>query len=296
MTLLWGATPPDKLPVRVPFLLLEGEAVKAQEISAKVNGVPAAITRLFTNEDPLLLLVVLDLAGDLSRVDPARESLAAELAQLPPNVSVGLLRAQDGLQVLEDPGTPREKLAVLIRGLSISGRAGLLDTTDTVARLGDAMLLKSRVRTAVLFISDSLITNYREDYTNPVVNSSDANDMSRRFPEGLVKEKIRQLRTELSSTLTPLFLVHVNYRSDRLNEAYQSGLLDLFTSSGGKAIFCRSIGEIPAAIHETIETLMTLQAVEVEPKPSRSKQWQILLEAPGRRFHYRTYYTPARVK
>ncbi len=294
--ILWSATPPEKLQLRVPFLLLEGDTVKAKEVTATVNGVPATLTRLLTSQDPFLLVVVLDLAGDLSLVDPAREALIAELDKLPPNVAVALLRAQDGLRVLEDPGVPRAELAQSIRGLSISGRAGLLDTADTATRLADAMLLKSRVRTAVLFLSDSLITNYREDYTNPVVNSSDSNDMSRRFPEGLVKEKIRQLRAELASTLTPLFLVHVNYQSDRLNEAYQTGLLDLFSSSGGQAKFCRSVGEIPSAISDTFSTLLKLQVVEVEPKPSRSKQWEIGLAAPGRELHYRTHYTPAGTK
>jgi hypothetical protein len=263
---------------------------------ATVNGAPAPLARLIGPQDPLIIVLVLDLAGDLSLVDPAREALIAELGKLPANVSVALLRAQDGLRVIEDPGTPKDKMIETIRALSISGRAGLLDTVSTATRLADTMLEKSRVRTAVLFVSDSLITNYREDYTNPVVNSSDSNDMSRRFPEGLVKEKLRQLKADMASTLTPVFLVHVNYQSDRLNEAYQTGLLDLAAATGGNAKFCRSVGEIPGSVTEALERVVRLQAVELEPKPTRAKQWDISLEVPGRQLQYRTHYTPAREK
>ena len=289
---LWSAGPPVKIALRVPFLVVEGAAITAPELKASINGNVAQLGRISGAQEPLVLAIVLDLAGDLSLVDPAREALIAEIEKLPAYVSVALLRAQDGLRVLEDPGTPREKLAESIRALSISGRAGLLDTLNPATHLADAMLLKSRVRTAVLFLSDSLITNYREDYTNPVVNSSDANDMSRRFPEGLVKEKLRQLKAEMSATLTPVFLVHVNYQSDRLNEAYQTGLLDLASTTGGHAKFCRTVGEIPSAMAEAFERLIRLQSVELEAKPTRAKQWDITLEAPGRVLQHRSHYTP----
>jgi hypothetical protein len=291
-----AAGPTEKVSLRIPFLAFEGDAVKSQELKARVNGVAAVLSKLLSPQEPLVLIVVLDLAGDLSLVDPARQALIAEIAKLPPNVSIALMRAQDGLRVLDDPGTPRDKLAETIQTLSISGRAGLLDTVITATRLADALLQKSHVRTAVLFLSDSLITNYREDYTNPVVNSSDANDMSRRFPEGLVKEKLRQLKAEMLSTLTPFFLVHVNYQRDRLNEAYQTGLMDLAAATGGNAKFCRSVGEIPGALTEALDRLGRLQTVEVELKPGRAKQWDISLEAPGRQLQYRTHYTPAREK
>ena len=290
------AAAPEKPSWRVSFLAVDGAPVKMQELKATVNGAPARLARMIGDQEPLVLLVVLDLAGDLSLVDPAREALIVEIAKLPPQVSVALLRAQDGLRVLDDPGTRREKLTETIRTLAISGRAGLLETVKSAVLLADTMLLKTRVRTAVLYVSDSLITNYREDYTNPVVNSSDSNDMSRRFPEGLVKEKLRQLRSELVSTLSPVFLVHLNYQSDRLNEAYQTGLLDLSAASGGRAVFCRSVGEISSAVTETLERLTRLQSVDLELKPSRARQWELSLEVPGRQLQYRIHYQPAREK
>ncbi len=290
----WAAAPPEKISLRVPFL--PNEVVKLAEMKATLNGKPARLTRLASDQEPLMLLVVLDLAGDLSLVDPARQALVAEIEKLPANVSVAVLRSQDGLRVLEDPGTPREKISETIRGLAISGRAGLLDTVYTSVRLADSLLAKAHVRTAVLFVSDSLITNYREDYTNPVVNSSDSNDMSRRFPEGLVKEKLRQLKAEMASTLTPFFLVHLNYQSDRLNEAYQTGLMDLSSSTGGEAKFCRSVGEIPGAVTAAMERVVRVQAVELESTAVKAKQWDISLEAPGRQLQYRLHFTPERTK
>ena len=167
---VWAGAP-EKSSWRVSFVPVDGAPVKMEELNATVNGAPARVARMIGDQEPLVLLVVLDLAGDLSLVDPAREALISEIANLPPQVSVALLRAQDGLRVLDDPGTRREQLAESIRKLAISGRAGLLETINSAVILADTMLLKTRVRTAVLYVSDSLITNYREDYTNPVVSN-----------------------------------------------------------------------------------------------------------------------------
>jgi hypothetical protein len=202
-------------------------------------------------------------------------------------VQVGLLRAQDGLRVLLDPGEERAKLVEAIRNISVSGRAGLLNAIEPVQRLADSITAKARVRVAVLHVSDSSITNYREDYTNPVVNSSDAGDMSRRFPEGLIQEKTKQLLASVLGSDASLFVVHLRYQNDRLNNAYQTGLLDLATASGGSAEFCRSLGEIPVAIENMMKTVLSIQSVDVEWHGGKSRQAEILLEAQGRNLHFR---------
>lgn len=270
----------------------QGEPVKS--VTAKVNGEDAKVLRVEEPAGDLLILLVLDLAGDLSLVDPARQAVIAEVGKLPPNTQVGLLRAQDGLRVLEDPGVDRDTLAARIRELTISGRAGLLDTVGTAAALGDGILAKTAVRLALLYITDSSIYNYREDYTNPVVNSSDSGDMSRRFPEGLVKEKIRQLGAELGGVQTPLFVVHLNYQNDRLNEAYQTGLLELATSTGGAAEFCRSLADIPASIEKMFALVRSHQSVEVEVKPGKGKQLDVVLSAEGRPLRFRNRFQARR--
>jgi len=263
------AAPPD--PKREPAVV-RAPVWTNGEVTAKVDGESAKVLRVLGGQSGLMILLVLDLAGDLSLVDPARATLVEQIEKLPPNALAGLLRAQDGLRVLADPGPDRTALTARIRELNISGRAGLLDTVEQAVELGDSILAKARVRLAVLYITDSVIGNYREDYTNPVVNSSDSADLSRRFPEGLVKEKIHQLTAQVSRRQSPLFIVHLNHRTDRLNEAYQTGLLELAAATGGSAEFCRSVAEIPAAIGKVFESILSHRAVDVEIRLGKMRQ------------------------
>ena len=80
--------------VHVPFWPAD-----ATSIQASVNGAPSKVLRVQTPASDLMLLIVLDLAGDLSLVDPGREALIGGIEKLPANTYVGLLRAQDGLHV-----------------------------------------------------------------------------------------------------------------------------------------------------------------------------------------------------
>lgn len=276
--------------VSIPYWVTAGEA--SAKLSAKAAGAPVKVLRTRGTEHDMVLLVVLDLAGDLAQVDPARTALVEALEKLPPNVYTGLMRAQDGLRVLVDPGPDRTKVKETIEGLNISGRAGLLDTVETASQIADSMLAKANVRTAILYVSDSTISNYREDYTNPVVNSGDSRDMSRRFPEGIVKEKLSQLSARLAPRQTPLFIVHLNYQNDRLNEAYQAGLLEIANASAGSAVFCRSVGEIPEAIANTITTITALQSAEIQLGPTKAKQVDIELSAEGQTLRYRQRISP----
>lgn len=276
--------------VSIPYWVTAGEA--SAKLSAKAAGAPVKVLRTRGTEHDMVLLVVLDLAGDLAQVDPARTALVEALGRLPANVYIGLMRAQDGLRVLVDPGPDRAKIGETIQSLNISGRAGLLDTVETASQIADSMLAKANVRTAILYVSDSTISNYREDYTNPVVNSGDSRDMSRRFPEGIVKEKLSQLSARLAPRQTPLFIVHLNYQNDRLNEAYQAGLLEIANASAGSAVFCRSVGEIPEAIGNTITTITALQSAEIQLGPTKAKLVDIELSAEGQTLRYRQRISP----
>lgn len=284
---------PNAIALRLSLWPNDEEPVGVKELKITVNGKPVKPARLGANTDPLVLSVVLDLIGDLTLVEPAREALIAELEKT--KATTAILRAQDGLRVLADPGSPKAKLMEEVKNVTVGGRAGLLETIAPAATLADSVLKGARVRSSVLFITDGLITQYREDYTNPVVNSSDANDMSRRFPEGLVKEKIRQLKTELTATLAPVFIVHLNYQSDRLNEAYQTGLLDLAASTGGEALFCRTPSDIAPALAKAFARVNSLQVVDLDARPGKSKQIEFAVEAPGRPLQYRSRYIPPQV-
>lgn len=222
----------------------------AKSLRVTLNGKPAPVLRVLGPSSDLVILLVLDVTGDISLIDAAKQALATQIDALPPNAWVGLLRAQDGLTVIADPTPDRKKIRDAIQAVPGTGKAGLLNTAVPVAGLADGILQRAGVRVAVLYITDSDISNYRQDFTNPVINSSDPNDLSRRFPETLIVEKISSLQMQIASDEAPLFIVHLRYRSSRMNQAYQNGLRTLSEFTAGYSWFCRSDAEIPDAIQK----------------------------------------------
>lgn len=251
------AAPPPARPtqVRIPLWLdgASGEPA-ADKFHITIDGSAIPVTGVQCPDDDLIILLVLDISsGDVTIMDPAKATAMECIRRLPPNAYVALLRAQDGLHVLEDPTTDRDKLTGLIEEQALSGKTGLLSTVETIGRVADSMLAKSKVRVATLAITDGDVRNYREDFANPVINSSDSHDLSRRFPETLVQEKIAELDSVLASQQAPLFIVDLNPRTDRLNSAYNNGLKQMAETTGGMAVFGRSTTEIPEAVRRTFE-------------------------------------------
>jgi hypothetical protein len=238
---------------------------------ATLDGSPAKVLRVRGPKDDLMLLVVLDLTGDLTLIDSARPALVEKLSALPANNWVAVLKSQDVLQVVQDPTPDREKTASAIREYVATGKAGLLTTVESASAVGDSLLNRTNVRVAVLYVTDSNIYNYREDFTNPVINSSDSQDLSRRFPDQLIREKMQKLSDGLASSETPLYFVHLNYFSDPINEAYQRGLLQLAEETGGAGAFCRSRGEIPEAVEKIVSAATTHWSVAVELRSVKSR-------------------------
>jgi len=238
---------------------------------ATLDGSPAKVLRVRGPKDDLVLLVVLDLTGDLTLIDSARPALVEKLGALPANNWVAVLKSQDVLQVVQDPTPDREKTASAIREYVATGKAGLLTTVESASAVGDSLLNRTNVRVAVLYVTDSNIYNYREDFTNPVINSSDSQDLSRRFPDQLIREKMQKLSDGLASSETPLYFVHLNYFSDPINEAYQRGLLQLAEETGGAGAFCRSRGEIPEAVEKIVSAAAKHWSVAVELRSVKSR-------------------------
>ncbi len=290
------AAPPPKLTnrlVKVPVWAdsKDGARLAAKDLSATLEGTDSRVVEVKGPTDGLMLVAVLDLAGDLSLAEPAKDALAADIEKLPPQDFVAVIRAQDGAKVLADPGPDRSPAIAAVRDLPVSGKAGLLDTVETVTRLADAILAKANVRVAVLYLTDSEVENYREDFTNPVINSSDTHDLSRRFPEALIQDKISKLATLLAARQAPLFVVHLRARSDRLGEAYQNGLKQLAEVTGGAAIFCRSSEEIGDAIHRALGLIDSSYSVTLALPERASKALQVRLDAGGRwNLSYRTRF------
>ena len=283
-TLSLAAAPPKTSPTHQSYLSVPlwvdppDTHLKAVDLSALINNQPAAISKILTPDSDLVILLVLDLSGDLALVQPAKESLAAELDKLPANAWVGLLQAQGGLAVLADPTGDRAAIAALIQSLPISGKAGLLDTLEPVATLAGNMLEKSDVRVAVLYITDSDVTNYREDLTNPVINSSDPHDLSRRFPDALIRERAARLERQLAHSSAPLFILHLQYRPSGLNQSYQSALGTLAESTAGYAVFCRSSGAIPEEIAKMISYIRSSYFLKLALPPKPALAWQFRFE------------------
>jgi hypothetical protein len=265
-----------------PAALLVREA-----FNVKLNGAAAQPAGLMTPGDDLVLLVVTDMVGDVTLAELAKRALNERIARLPSNALAGLLGAQDGLRVLVDPTADRGALKAAVDALPVSGKAGLLETVQTAAKLGDAILAKAAVRVAVLFVTDSEVSNYREDFTNPTVNWTDSGDISRRFRDGLIREKISKLSASLEAVETPVFILHLVYRTDTLNQAYQTGLMTLAATTGGSSYFCRSQTEIPDAMGKAFEAIASHYSLTVALPKTLPRVVDVTLGSPGHTLNWR---------
>jgi hypothetical protein len=267
-----------------------GQPIDPSALTIKVEGKPARIVRTRGADDPLLLLIVSDLTGDLTLADAARQALLAEIEKLPPSAWIGLLRVQDGLQVLLDPTPDRAAAAAALNALAITGRANLLDSLEPACILASSILRKTGVRTAVLCVTDSNIYNYREDYTNPVINYSDSRDLSRRFPEALIREKTAKVASSLAELDAPVFATHLAFLRDRLNEAYQTGLQQMMQATGGEALFARAQTEIAPMIAGAVSRLNAMWAIDIEIPPDTPRSFTVELASPGLQINYRSRF------
>ena len=266
--------------VSIPAWVEEGDCGPAPKFEATLNGKPApVISQLGPGSDQLVLLVI-DFTSQTTVVDAAKEALEAEISKLPSNTWVGLLRDQDGLHVLADPSPDRQALLGAIQDLASTGKPGLFETITPALEMADRILRKSPVRLSVLYITDSNIYNYREDYTNPVINGSDPHDISRVFPDALIQDKISRLMEAVSLLEAPLFVVHLNYRGDTLNKSYQNGLLVLADATAGKAQVCSSVGIIPNAVAAAFARISSAWRLNLEAPPKFHGNAQIHLSAP----------------
>jgi|UPI000372A870 hypothetical protein len=272
------------------------KSLNAEDVVATLNGQSAAISQVLGPSSDLVVLVVLDVTGDISLIDLAKRALISQIDGLPENAWVGLLRAQDGLSVIADPTPDRKAITDAIQALPATGKAGLIDTLVSVAGIADGIERKSHVRVAVLYVTDSSIYNYREDFTNPVINSSDPHDLSRRFPEALIQEKVSNLETQISSDEAPVFVVHLRYRTDRMNQAYQNGLKTLAEFTAGYSLFCRSDAEIPDAIQKAFAYIRSSWFLSLRLPKRVPAAVQVRLKLPQQKDAHVAYRAHLRLK
>gem|GEM_PF-1258023 len=232
-------------------------------------------------ESSTVFLVVFDTVVELARVDQARTVLAERLRELPSTYWVGILRSQDGLRVIQEPTGDREKLVTEIGSIQVNGKAGLLDTLQPISELATGILSKTGVRVCVLYITDSGIANYRADYLNPVINASDAGDLSRRFSDRAVQEQVSRIAQSLARYTIPISIIHLDYRPDTLNLAYQSGLERIASASGGQALLCRTVDEIVPGVETLLTRMKSTYFLGVELPAREKSSIKVRLEVTG---------------
>jgi hypothetical protein len=252
---------------------------KRQSFKVFLDDKEAPVKSFQGPRNSTILLIVSDTVADLARVAQAQTALADALKELPENYWVGLLRAQDGLAVLQEPTANRAVILEKLQALQVNGKAGLLDTLEPLAQLATTMQQKAGVRLCVLYVTDSGVANYRADLLNPVINSSDSGDLSRRFADRAVQERMSAQAQALSTYTIPVFILHLEYRGDTLNLAYQSGLEQIANNSGGVALFCRTNDEIMTALTSLLNRIRAEYVVGIEAPANKRPNAKLRVEA-----------------
>jgi hypothetical protein len=248
-----------------------------------LNGrTPVKITSLQDPQSPMLLFLAFDTVGDLNRINEARNGVIAALDALGNQYWVGLISAQEQLSVLQEPTPDRELLKQRIRELTQIGRAGLLESFQPIADLTTSILLKTEVRVAVVFVTDSDIANYRADYLNPPVNVSDSRDLSRRFAGRALQERISRMSASLARYRAPIFIVHIDPGSDSLNRSYHNGLKQLAESIGGQCFLSKTLSDIEPTIRLAFRWAQSfyLLGFNVSGQHSGFRRIQVLISNP----------------
>ncbi|MDX2044850.1 MAG: hypothetical protein SF097_26800 [Acidobacteriota bacterium] len=232
-----------------------------------------------TPKSSTILLIVFDTVADLARVDQARTALNEAIKTLGQNYWVGLLKAQDGLSVIQEPTADRKVLVDKIQAIQVNGKAGLLDTLEPVSKLAAGMMQKANVRVAVLYVTDSGIANYRADYLNPVVNSSDSGDLSRRFSDRAIQEQMSRQSDALGEFTAPIFVLHLSYRTDSMNLAYQSGLERIALASGGVTLFSRTVDDVESLLKILLARIQSSYVLGVDQPSAKRRTIKLRVEA-----------------
>lgn len=278
------AETPAKTSLKIPVSVEKEEGVfweegKRQSFKVYLEDKEVAIKSFQHPKSGTVLLVVFDTVVDLTRVDEARSALQDAIKELNDQYWIGLLKAQDGLSVLQEPTADRAALSEKIQAIQVNGKAGLLDTLEPVSQLATAILDKAAVRLSVLYITDSGIANYRADYLNPVINSSDSGDLSRRFSDRAIQERLSRLSESLSAFTVPISILHLEYRGDTLNLAYQSGLERIAAESGGAAMLCRTTDEIRPALTSLLSRIRAGYVVTIDAPNTKRQSVKVRVEA-----------------
>jgi hypothetical protein len=239
------------------------------------------ISDLQNRGTPALLFIALDTVGDMAKVDQARSALKQEVETLGSQYWVGVLSAQERLEVLQDPTPIRELVQQKLDMFSQIGKAGLLESIQKVAEFSNGILQQTRARVGVIFVTDSDIGNYRQDYLNPPVNYSDSRDLSRRFAGRALQEKISKMTIAMARYHAPIFIVHIDPAQDPLNQSYQNGLKQLAEASGGQLFLSKTAIDIPTMIQEAFRWACNFYVLDFQVPPTSKDTLKIRVNLAG---------------
>ncbi len=93
------------------------------------------------------------------------------------------------------------------------------------------------------------------------------------------QEQMSRLSESLSEFNIPLFILHLEQRSDTMNLAYQSGLERIATASGGRALFCRTNDEIAPALGRLLARIESAYVIGFDPPSSKNRSAKLRVEA-----------------
>lgn len=278
------AAEPAAAQLKLPVWLEEQEGkywegARRQSFHVFLEDQEVPVKGFLNAQSGTVLLLVFDNVADIAKLEEIRNALGEQLTGLGDKYLTGLLSAQDGVSVLQEPTSDESLLKLKIKDVQIATKGGLLDTLEPVARMGTAIMQKASVRVAILYVTDSGVANYRADYLNPVINSSDSGDLSRRFGDRAIQERMSRLSEGLKRFTVPVFILHLLQRSDSLNLAYQSGLERVAADSGGEALFCRTNDEIVPNLEKLMTRIRTGYVLAVDAPKTRKSMVKVRVTA-----------------
>ena len=267
LALAAAASAPQSTLVQIPLWAPARAKLHAGALRLRGARGHVQLLKLQPPGSPTIVFVMLDLSNAVDSATAVRAGLTRMIAHLPAQTWVGLMSVNDGFHVILSPTRDRAALRRAVQAISPSGHPGLLDSIEAVERIADRVQRQGKIKVAVLAVTDSDVRNYRSDYADQRVNSSDNHDLSRRFPGRDLQSKVRRMDRRLLRYRVPMFILQVKHRGDPLNRIYDNALQRFCATLGGRAWFAQSVAEIPSDLGAAFQRVQSFYLATVRTPP-----------------------------
>ena len=131
----------------------------------------------------------------------------------------------------------------------------------------------------------------REDFGGVQIVRFPISDLSRRFRDRLVRERISRILNSLNRSWAPLFFLHLQRQTGALNVAYQDGLAQFARATAGEALFGSSVAEIPVLVRRIMERVTSFYMLTIVTPKELEGRTRLRLEStqPGIRLFHRDH-------